>query len=154
VSLIVSGAAFLVSAASLYYATLRRPTLDADLTFPEAVAPDDYFASGLPYRPAWIGHLYIVNTGAAGTFLQSIGGSRIDDMPLWEAFRLRVEGFETPKVFEKGDAFSAISLATQNTPRTCRTPRTPNDPRSSRAVSAPFAASSSRSNLHTAGRTP
>src|SRR5687768_1740918 len=71
VSILLAASAFVVSIASLYYAALRRPSIDLDV-ISARVAQGNWIAPGMPYEDRVLIQAYYTNSGAAGTFLESL----------------------------------------------------------------------------------
>jgi hypothetical protein len=71
VSILLASAAFVVSVASLYYAALRRPSLDVDV-ISKNLSPGSFDARGMPIDDSAQVKIYLANSGAAGTFVKDV----------------------------------------------------------------------------------
>jgi hypothetical protein len=113
VSVLLAGAAFVVSIASLYYAALRRASLELDV-ISQTLSPGGFEAPGMPMNDWTPIGIYLANSGAAGTFLEDLDVTDFryhgDGSPLWSGIDQdrppASSGIGKGTVFERGDAQS------------------------------------------------
>jgi hypothetical protein len=120
VSLLVALAALVVAAASLYYAALRRASLDPlDVIF-KTLSPGRFEAPGMTSNDVIRMQIYLANSGAAGTFLEDFDVTDFryhgDGPPLWSGFdqtrKLDVSRVRRGTVLERGTPTAVLSVRT------------------------------------------
>ena len=113
VSVFLAFAAFVVSVASLWFTSLRRPRVEVetiDRAYPLAMSG---WAGAMPYDEYVQLWVFVVNSGASGTVMESLDlidfRERNAGTPLWADFDARPTaptGFSLPLPLERDDAKS------------------------------------------------